>query len=60
MSKLKKKKTEQRNEIAFLLNKVQQYKGMLSSPKLNDEEKKQLRLLRKELNECKQKQESNE
>ena len=51
---LKRKLKLKRNELAYMHLKMQQVKGMLSQPPLNEEEKKQIRLLRKELNECKE------
>ena len=50
----KRKLNERRNELAYMTIKMQQVKGQLSQPSLNTEEKKQLRLLKQELKQCKE------
>lgn len=54
IDELKRSKRAQRNENAHLTLQVQRYKSMLSQPPLNEGEKKQLRLIRIELKQCKE------
>ena len=52
IDELKRKRIKLRNENAHYILQLHRYKGMLSQPKLNDEEKKQLRVLQNKLDAC--------
>ena len=55
IDELKRKKIALRDRNAHMILQVQRYKGLLSQPPLDDGEKKQLRVLQKNLDNCAEK-----